>query len=139
MEKINLAIFIEMASKDPSFLRTFISDPDRLTQRFEVEDDLIKKLKSSQSLLEAVANNHPKKLSNIAKGLFNPSVAAFKDFRDGGGYQDGFNDGASGGGFVDRYEGPKRDKILNDIIKSKDIIINPGKGEIIIKNLKGKL
>lgn len=138
MEKINLAIFIEMASKDPSFLRTFVSDPNRLAQRFEVEDNLISKLKSSQTLLEAVANSHPKKLSKIAKGLFDPSVAAFADFRDAGGYKDGFNDGASDGGFTDRYEGPKR-KILKEIIKKKDMIINPGKGEIIIKNLKGKL
>jgi hypothetical protein len=136
MEKINLDIFINKASKNASFLRTYVNDPARLADRYIVEDDLIEKLNSSQVLLEAVANLHPKKLSSIAKGLFDPTVAAFQDFRDAGGYTDGFNDGASDGGFVDRYEGPKH-KLMAKIKKEK--FINPGKGNLIKINQKGKM
>jgi len=109
METINTDQFIQKASEDPGFLQAYFKDPERLQKRYIIEDDLMNKLTSSQELLLAVANVHPKHLSSIAKGLFDQKISTdLSDFRDGPHYQDGFNDHTPEGGFVDRYEGPRR-------------------------------
>lgn len=103
LPKLSFKQFVDKGALEPDFLRAFVRDPERIATRYDIEAGLLDQIRSEQALLEAIALHSPSKLSVLAKAMYNPSPYAFTDHRDGDVYRDRFNDGASDGGFVDRF------------------------------------
>lgn len=97
--------FIKEASTNTALIKSFLRDPDRIADRYQIDKASVVNLRSAQGLLAAVARLEPNRLALVAAGIYGKqSALAFGDFRDGGGYGDSFRDGASDGNFVDRHD-----------------------------------
>lgn len=91
-QKLTFSDFVNRAAVEPAFLQTYLRDPDRLGERFDLEAGLLDKIKSRHELLGAVSSSNPQELSGIARSLYSSPVAGFSDGFGDGGFKDYFKD-----------------------------------------------
>lgn len=98
---LTLNDFIVKAAADPKFLGTYLKDPLRIKDRFDVDDALITKLSSLENLMETLTAENPQHIAAIHRSLLATNSAdSFGDAFTDRGFKDSFKDGA---GFTDRH------------------------------------
>lgn len=97
---LTLSDFVAMGSRNPTFLRTYISDPMRLQERYELEAGLLEKILSNQVVLDGIAASDAQDLAAVTRSLASVSPADFTDSFGDRGFRDSFRDG---GGHTDRH------------------------------------